>query len=109
LFQAASTIPIVFTMVSDPVGQGLVTNLARPGGTITGFTSYEFSLVTKLLEVLKELMPQASRDAIMFNPETAPYYQLLRPWSRLAPWGQSYRRVPPNSILLDQQSGGVGC
>jgi putative ABC transport system substrate-binding protein len=74
-----STIPIVFTQVVDPVGQGLVPNLAHPGGNVTGFTSFEFLIGTKWVELLKEIAPRVVRIALMFNPETAPcvtrYYQ----------------------------------
>jgi putative tryptophan/tyrosine transport system substrate-binding protein len=79
LHQATDTIPIVFVQVSDPVGAGFVDNLARPGGNITGFTSFEPSMAGKWLEVLRELAPRISRAAILFNPETAyfvaRYYQ----------------------------------
>jgi putative tryptophan/tyrosine transport system substrate-binding protein len=65
--------PIVFVLVSDPVGQGFVDSLAHPGGRITGFTSFEFSMSGKWLETLKEVVPQITRAALIFNPETAPY------------------------------------
>lgn len=66
------TIPIVFTQVSDPVGSGFITSLAEPGGNITGFTNLESSMGSKLMELLKEIAPDTSRMALMFNPETAP-------------------------------------
>jgi len=69
----AHDIPIVFVLVSDPVGQGFVDSLAHPGGRITGFTSFEFSMAGKWLETLKEAAPQVTRVALVFNPETAPY------------------------------------
>ena len=65
--------PIVFVLVSDPVGQGFVDSLAHPGGRITGFTSFEFSMSGKWLEALKEMVPHITRAALIFNPETAPY------------------------------------
>jgi putative ABC transport system substrate-binding protein len=65
-------IPIVFALVSDPVGAGLVTSLAHPGGNITGFINTEASLVGKQIALLKEIAPHLARVAIMFNPETAP-------------------------------------
>ena len=55
LREQSGTVPIVFTQVVDPVGQGLVPNLAHPGGNITGFTSFEFSIGTKWLEALKQI------------------------------------------------------
>jgi putative tryptophan/tyrosine transport system substrate-binding protein len=67
------TIPIVFAQVADPVGQGFVSNMARPGANITGFTQFEFSMGGKWVEVLKELAPPITRIALMFNPDTAPY------------------------------------
>jgi putative ABC transport system substrate-binding protein len=67
-----STIPIVFTQVSDPVGSHFVNGLARPGGNITGFTNLEASMGAKLVELLKEVAPQTSRVALMFNPLTSP-------------------------------------
>ena len=71
---ATSTIPIVFVSVSDPVGQGFVSSLARPGGHITGFTAFEFSIGGKWLQILKEIAPSIQRVAIIFNPTTAPYF-----------------------------------
>jgi putative ABC transport system substrate-binding protein len=66
------TIPIVFVVVSDPVGAGLVTSLPRPGGNITGFINIEAAMGGKWLQLLKEISPRTSRAAIMFNPDTAP-------------------------------------
>jgi len=66
-------IPIVFVQVTDPIGAGFITNLAHPGGNITGFTTYEPSMVGKWGEMLKEMAPAISRIAFLFNPETAPY------------------------------------
>jgi putative ABC transport system substrate-binding protein len=74
LKQATSTIPIVFAVLNDPVGQGLIASLARPGGNITGFTFIDFPITGKWLELLKEVAPAAGRAALIFNPETAPYY-----------------------------------
>ena len=67
------TIPIVFVNVSDPVGGGFVATLARPGGTITGFTSNEPTLGSKWPELLKEIAPGVRRVGLLFNPDTAPY------------------------------------
>ena len=66
------TIPIVFMVVSDPVGDGLVASFARPGGNVTGFTNVEASLGGKWLELLKELAPRVTRISVMFNPKTSP-------------------------------------
>jgi putative ABC transport system substrate-binding protein len=62
---ATRTIPIVFVQVTDPVGAGLAESLARPGGNMTGFTTFEFAMGTKWLELLKELVPPLKRVGIM--------------------------------------------
>jgi ABC-type uncharacterized transport system substrate-binding protein len=69
LRQAAPTTPVVFVNVSDPVSTGLVSSLAHPGGNITGFTNYEFSMGGKWLEILKEISPSISRVAVIYNPD----------------------------------------
>jgi putative ABC transport system substrate-binding protein len=68
--RATSTIPTVFLQVSDPVAQGFVSSLARPGGNITGFTAYEFSMGGKWLDLLKQMTPTLTRVAVMFSPQT---------------------------------------
>jgi putative ABC transport system substrate-binding protein len=73
LQQATRTIPIVFVNVVDPIGRGFVANLARPGGNITGFLIFEFSMGGKWLETLKQIAPHVKRVAIIFNPQTAPF------------------------------------
>jgi putative tryptophan/tyrosine transport system substrate-binding protein len=74
LKQATRTIPIVFSIVSDPAGQSFVANLGRPGGNITGFSFVEFPMLGKWLEMLKEIAPSVERTTLVFNPQTAPYY-----------------------------------
>jgi putative ABC transport system substrate-binding protein len=76
LQQETRSIPIIFLSVTDPVGQGLVANLAHPGGNITGFAVFEFSLGTKWMEALKQVVPNLRRVTTIFNPKTAPYYPL---------------------------------
>jgi len=66
------TVPIVFVLVSDPVGEGFVAGLPRPGGNITGFVHTEGDFAGKLLELLTEIAPTVKRVAILFNPDTAP-------------------------------------
>jgi putative tryptophan/tyrosine transport system substrate-binding protein len=61
-------------VVNDPVGQGFVASMARPGGNITGFTFVDFPLIGKWLEMLKEITPDVRRTTLIFNPQTAPYY-----------------------------------
>jgi putative ABC transport system substrate-binding protein len=77
LVRQAPTIPIVFTRVSDPVAQGFVSNLARPGGNITGFESYEFSIGGKWIDLLKQVVPDLTHVAIIFNPDTSPQNKFL--------------------------------
>jgi putative ABC transport system substrate-binding protein len=75
------TIPIVFVIVADPIGSGLVTSLAHPGGNITGFSNIEPSMGGKWVELLKEAAPRVHRVALLFNPATAPYAEnYLRPF-----------------------------
>ena len=65
LLEATHTVPIVFTIVNDPVGTGFVDSLARPGGNATGFMSFEFSIGAKWLELLKQIAPGVTRVAIL--------------------------------------------
>jgi putative tryptophan/tyrosine transport system substrate-binding protein len=69
--QLTRTVPIVFTRVGDPVGSGILNNLARPGGNVTGFMNYEFSFGGKWVDLLKEIAPHVSRVAL-FRDETNP-------------------------------------
>jgi ABC-type uncharacterized transport system substrate-binding protein len=70
--QATSTVPVVFVQVSDPVAQGFVASLTKPGGNLTGFSSLEFSIGGKWLDLLKEAVPRLTRVGVMFNPDTSP-------------------------------------
>jgi putative ABC transport system substrate-binding protein len=74
LKQTTRTIPVIFAMVNDPVGQGFIESLARPGGNMTGFTFIEFSMIGKWLGILQAASSAVRRSAIMFNPRTSPYY-----------------------------------
>ena len=85
LRQHTSTIPIVFVVVSDPVGSGFVASFPRPGGNVTGFTNIEPTMAGKWLELLKEAAPHVTRVAFLFNPATAPYAEsYLRPFRAAA-------------------------
>ena len=84
LKRATHSIPIVFTGVYDPVGSGYVASLARPGGNITGFTLGEFSMGGKMLEVLKEVVPQVNRVAVVLNLEQPPHVAMWRAIEALA-------------------------
>jgi putative ABC transport system substrate-binding protein len=73
LLAQTRTIPIVFSNIVDPVGQGFVTSLSRPGGNATGLINLESSMAGKWVELLKEVMPHVARVAVPFNPASAPY------------------------------------
>ena len=75
--EATSTIPVVFVQVSDPVAQGFVANITKPGGNITGFSMFEFAIGSKWLNLLKEVAPGLARVALMFNPEASPQSQFF--------------------------------
>jgi putative ABC transport system substrate-binding protein len=85
LKQATTSIPIVFAVVNDPVAQGFITSMAHPGGNITGFSFLEYSMVGKSLEMLKQIAPGVVRVAVLFNPDTYPYYSIhLRSFETVA-------------------------
>jgi putative ABC transport system substrate-binding protein len=77
LKRESDSIPIVFVNVTEPVEQGFVQSLARPGGNITGFTNFESMIGGKWLQLLKEVDPRIARIAIIFNPQTAPFAGLF--------------------------------
>jgi putative ABC transport system substrate-binding protein len=85
LRQETRTIPLVFVNVSDPVDGGFVQSMARPGGNVTGFTSFEYSLGGKWLEVLKEAYPPLARALVLLNPENYTSRSLLRTIESVAP------------------------
>ncbi len=97
--QATSTIPIVFAVTSDPVAEGLVASLARPGGNITGLATMAPELVGKQLELLKEVAPKVSRVAVLQNPSDHAHPPSCDRWrARPGPSGCSFtscRRAPP--------------
>jgi putative tryptophan/tyrosine transport system substrate-binding protein len=71
LLQATRTVPIVFAIVPDPVGAGFVDSLARPGGNATGFTSFDYGIGAKWVELLKEIAPRVTRAAVLRDPAIA--------------------------------------
>ena len=81
------TIPIVFVFMPDPVGMGFVQSLARPGGNITGFSSYDAPIIGKWLQLLKEAAPGVTRVAVIFNPDTAFAPSLNREFQAAHPSG----------------------
>jgi putative ABC transport system substrate-binding protein len=73
LREQTHTIPIVFVLTPDPVGQGFVQSLARPGGNITGFSSFDAPMMGKWLQFLKDVAPGVTRIAVIFNPDNWPF------------------------------------
>jgi putative tryptophan/tyrosine transport system substrate-binding protein len=110
---ATRTIPIVMPVVADPVGIGLVTSLARPGGNVTGLTTIASDLSGKRLELLKEVVPGVSRIAVLSDPTNAAVPPQMRETRLpLARWGYSFsvwRCVAPTTSIgysrLQQRSG----
>jgi ABC-type uncharacterized transport system substrate-binding protein len=85
LLQATRAVPIVFTIVADPVGAGFVNSLARPGGNITGFTGFDYSLSGKWLELLKQIAPGVTRAAVIRDPAIA---------AGIGQWGAIHTAAP---------------
>ena len=85
LQQMKPTIPIVFVAVSDPIGAGLIANLARPGGNFTGLQNFEASITGKWLAMLKEIEPRLTRAALVGNPQTTDFDYFLRASKAAAP------------------------
>jgi putative ABC transport system substrate-binding protein len=82
--QETNVIPTVFVNVSDPIGEGFVASLARPGANLTGVLHYEQSIVGKWLSMLKEIAPQTSRIALVANPKTSPFDYFLKAAQQMA-------------------------
>jgi ABC-type uncharacterized transport system substrate-binding protein len=73
LVAETKTIPIVFASIVDPLSRGFISNMAQPGGNVTGIVNFEFSMGGKWLETLKQVAPAVRRVALLFNPDMAPY------------------------------------
>src|SRR5262249_12272122 len=78
LHSAPGTVPIVCAQVPDPVGGGFVASLARPGGNITGFATYEYAVGAKWVELLKEIAPRIARTAIIYDQASPNWAGYLR-------------------------------
>jgi putative tryptophan/tyrosine transport system substrate-binding protein len=118
--QATSTIPVVFLQVSDPVAQGFVASVAKPGGNLTGFSMYEFSIGGKWVGLLKEVAPALAWAGVMFNPDTSPQSKFfmrsieaaaaslgvetvvvpVRATAGIEPAFESFARVPNGGLIL---------
>ena len=86
LKNATNSIPIVFLQVSDPVAQGFISSLTKPGGNATGFSAYEFSIGGKWLEMLKQIAPKLDLVFVVHNPDTSPQTKyFLRSMDAVAP------------------------
>jgi putative ABC transport system substrate-binding protein len=87
LVKETHTIPIVFGYVGDPIGSGFVQSFSRPGGNVTGFQVYEFSIVCKWMDLLKQVAPSVRRFTYIYNPATAPptYVHAFERFARSAP------------------------
>jgi putative tryptophan/tyrosine transport system substrate-binding protein len=94
MHKATTTIPIVFTAVSDPVAQGFVASLAHPRRNMTGFSNYEPDIGRRWLQLLKEVAPSATQIAVLFNPRTSPYNTL---------WMQSIDAAAPGFSVSTSQ------
>ena len=82
--KATSTIPIVMAVVTDPVGNGFVSSLARPGGNITGLSTSHETTTAKQIELLSEILPQLSRVGILANPDSPNVPNLVGVWTAVA-------------------------
>ena len=100
--ETTSTIPVVFVQVSDPVVQGFVANITKPGGNITGFSMFEFAIGSKWLNLLKEIAPQVTHVGIIRDPTAPSQIGLLGGIQAVAPTfgvelrmrGQSWKSCP---------------
>ena len=93
--KATTAIPIVFAAVSDPIGQGFVTSISRPGGNLTGFSNFDPDIGSKWLQVLQDLAPSVTNVAVMFNPRTSPYNAL---------WMRAVEAAAPNFKVSASQA-----
>ena len=108
LSQSTVSIPLVFTNVSDPVEGGFVKSVARPGGNITGFTSFEYSIGGKWLELLKETVPSLKRVLVLLNQENYTSRALLRTIETASPTiGVHVTSAPVRNIAEIESAIGV--
>ena len=106
IMQATRTIPIVFVQVIDPVGSGFVESLARPGGNVTGFTQFEYSLAGKWLELLKEITPSVTRAAVFRDPTRGPGIGQFAVVQAIAP-SLGMELSPINSLDVSEMERGT--
>jgi putative tryptophan/tyrosine transport system substrate-binding protein len=105
LREATRTIPIVFGSIVDPVGSGIVESLSRPGGNVTGFTNYEYSIGPKWLELLKEIAPAVRRVGILRDPTNAAEIGMLGAIETAGPqFGVEFRPVDTRNVAEIEHS-----
>jgi putative tryptophan/tyrosine transport system substrate-binding protein len=109
LKRATATIPIVFAVVADPVGEGFVASLSRPGGNITGFSSFDPEIGGKWVQLLKEVAPAVTRVALLFNPRTAPGggWPFVRPFVEAAARSAGVEALPVPAHSLEEIHRGL--
>src|SRR5262249_61092394 len=90
VLQATRTIPIVFTHVPDPVGAGFVESMAHPGGNATGFTTFDYGLSVKWLELLKEIAPRVTRVGVIRDPNLT---------AGIGQWGAIQGAAPADGLV----------
>ena len=108
LHRVTKTVPIVFTLVTDPVADGFVASLARPGGNITGFTIFEHSFAGKWLEMLKEVVPGITRVAVLQNSDHPAWNAYLRAIGAVASGMDVEVTAAPVNSLADIQTAIAG-
>ena len=106
LQQLTRTIPIVFLQIADPVESGFVSNLARPGRNVTGFTPGEFSIRAKMLEVLKQIAPHVRHVQVIYNAVQAPQLGMVRAIEAIAP-SVGVQVVAANASNADEMTHAV--
>jgi putative tryptophan/tyrosine transport system substrate-binding protein len=95
LVQQTRTLPIVFANLVDPIGQGFVASMSKPGGNVTGFANLEGSIIGKYLELLKEIAPRVTKVALFYNPETATFAHIYLDRFKLAAESLSVKATTP--------------
>ena len=99
LQRASSSVPIVFVALIDPVGANVIKSMARPGGNATGFTLFEYAIAAKWLELLKDIVPQLTRAAILRDPAVASGIGQFAAIQAIAPTGLELRAINLSSEL----------
>src|SRR5262249_49111737 len=97
--EATRAVPLVFLAIVDPVGQGFVSSLARPGGNITGFMLMEFSIGGKFVELLKEIAPKTKRVAVLVDPSNTNSPQW---WRSIEGAARDADIEPQQAVVRDQ-------